>query len=145
MARNFLSRCKLVKLADHTANGTTDVTTSIIDTAGYQGVVFFTSVGTAAADVSVKIQQNTANQTTGMADLEGSSVVSGHSPSNEDMIVEVHRPQERYLQAVVTRTTSTTCESVWAALYDGSPGVAGNSVSGTQLAELLASPAEGTA
>lgn len=145
MARNFLSRCKLVKLADQTANGTSDVTSAIVDTAGYQGVVFFTSVSTAAADVSLKVQQNTANQTTGMADLEGTSVVSGASPSNEDMIVEIHRPQERYLQVVVTRTTSTTCESIWAALYEGDGQLSANSVSGTQIAEQHANVAEGTA
>lgn len=143
MARNFLSKCKLVKVADHTANGTSAVTSSIVDTAGYQGVVFFTSVSTAASDVSIKVQQNDSNQTTGMADLEGSSVVSG--TSDEDMIVEIHRPQERYLQAVVTRTTSTTCESIWAALYGGDAQVDDNSVSGTQIAEVLSSPAEGTA
>lgn len=145
MPSNLLSRCKLVKVADHTANGTSAVTSSIVDTAGYQGVVFFTSVSTAAADVSLKVQQNTANETTGMADLEGTSVVSGASPSNEDMIVEVRRPQERYVQCVVTRTTSTTCESIWAALYGGDAQIDDNSVSGTQIAEVLASPAEGTA
>jgi len=145
MPSNFLSRAKWVKIADHTANGTTDVTSAIVDTAGYQGVVFATSVGTAAADVSIKVQQNTANQTTGMSDLTGTSVVSGASPSNEDMIVEVCRPQERYLQVVVTRTTSTTCESIWACLYGGDAQLDNNSVSGTQVAELHVSPAEGTA
>lgn len=143
MARNFLSKCKLVKVADHTANGTSDVTTAIVDTAGFQGIVFCTSLSTAASDNSIKVQQNTANQTTGMADLEGSSVVSG--TSDEDVIVEIHRPQERYVQAVITRTTSTTCESVWAILYGGDAQVSANSVSGTQIAEVLASPAEGTA
>lgn len=145
MGRNFLSNCKLVKVADHTANGTSEVTSAIVDTAGYQGVVFFTSVSTAAADVSIKVQQGTANETTGMDDLTGTSLVSGASPSNEDLIVEIHRPEARYLQCVVTRTTSTTCESIWAALYGGDNQVDDNSVSGTQAAELHIAPAEGTA
>jgi hypothetical protein len=143
MARNFLSRQKIVKLADHTAAGTTDVTSSIVDTAGYEGLVIFSSFGTANATNSVKIQQNTSNQTTGMADVLGTSVASGSS--DEDVIVEIRQPQERYIQAVFARGASSTLESVWAVLYNGTPGLAANSVSGTQIAELHNSPAEGTA
>jgi hypothetical protein len=141
--RNFLSRCKLVKVSDHTAAGTSDVTSSIVDTAGYQGVVFFTSLSTANATNYMKVQQNDANQTTGMADLTGTKVTSG--TSDEDVIVEVIRPQERYLQVVVSRGASTTCESIWAALYGGDAQLSGNSVSGTQIAEQHLAPAEGTA
>jgi hypothetical protein len=143
MGRNFLNNSKLVKLQDHTAAGTTELTSSIVDTAGYRGVVFFTSVSTANATNSMKIQQNTANQTTGMADLTGTSITSGSS--DEDLITEVHQPLERYLQVVVTRGASTTCESVWACLYGGTTGVTANTTSGTQIAELHVSPAEGTA
>lgn len=143
MARNFLNGNKLVKVADHSAAATTDVTSSIVDTAGYQGVVFFTSFGTANATNTIKVQQNTANQTTGMSDLEGTSVTSGSS--DEDVIVEVHQPRERYLQVVAARGSSSTLESVWACLYNGDASVATNTVSGTQKAELHVSPAEGTA
>lgn len=143
MARNLLSRCKLVKIKDHTAAGTTSVTSDIVDTAGYEGVVFFTSFGTADATNTIKVQQNDANQTTGMADLTGTSVASG--TSDEDVIVEIRQPQERYLQVVAARGASSTLESVWALLYNGTPGVSGNSVSGTQIAEFWNSPAEGTA
>lgn len=143
MAQNFLSKCKLVKLADHSAASTADVTSSIVDTAGYQGVVFFTSFGTANATNTIKVQHNTANQTTGMADVLNTSVASGSS--DEDVIVEIHRPQARYMQVVAARGASSTLESVWAALYGGDGGVAANSVSGTQIAEVHASPAAGTA
>lgn len=143
MARNFLSRQKLIKVADHSAASTASVTSSIVDTAGYDGVVFFTSFGTANASNTIKVQQHTANQTTGMEDLAGTSVTSG--TSDEDVIVEVYQPRDRYLQVVAARGASSTLESVWAILYNGTPGLAGNSVSGTQIAELHASPAEGTA
>lgn len=143
MARNFFSRNKLVKIADHAAANTTAVTSSIVDTAGYQGVVFLTSLSTANATNTIKVQQNTANQTTGMADLEGTSVTSGSS--DEDLIVEVAQPQERYLQVVVTRGVSTTCESIWALLYNGDAGLSASVVSGTSAGELHVAPAEGTA
>lgn len=141
--RNFLNRNKLVKVADHTAAGTTDVTSSIVDTAGYQGVIFFTSVSTANATNTIKVQQNTANQTTGMADLTGTKVASG--TQDNDLLVEIHKPEERYLQVVVARGASTTCESIWACLYNGDAGVASTSVAGTAAAELWVTPAEGTA
>lgn len=143
MARNFLSRQKLIKIKDHSAASTADVTSDIIDTAGYEGVVFFTSFGTANATNTIKVQQNSANQTTGMADVLGTSVASGSS--DEDVIVEVHKPTGRYMQVVAARGASSTLESVWACLYNGTPGVAANSVSGTQVAELHSSPAAGTA
>jgi hypothetical protein len=143
MAQNFLTKCKLVKIADHSAASTADVTSTIVDTAGYQGVVFFTSFGTANATNTIKVQHNTANQTTGMADVLGTSVASGSS--DEDVIVEIHRPQARYLQVVAARGASSTLESVWACLYNGDAQLASNSVSGTQIAELHASPAAGTA
>ena len=143
MPRNLLSRVKLVKVKDHSAASTADVTSSIIDTAGYQGVVFFTSFGTADATNSIKVQQNTANQTTGMADLEGSSVASG--TTDEDVIIEIAQPLERYLQVVATRGASSTLESIWALLYGKEAQISGNSVAGTQIAEVHVSPAEGTA
>lgn len=143
MARNFLNKSKLIKVKDHTAAGTSDVTTDIVDTAGFQGVVFLTSFSTANATNTIKVQQHTANQTTGMADLASTSVTSGSS--DEDVIVEIHKPQERYVQAVVSRGASTTCESIWALLYDGPGGVSVNTTSGTQVAELHVTPAEGTA
>lgn len=143
MARNFLSRNVCTKVADHTTAGTSAVNSGIVDTAGYSGVVFFTSLGTANATNTIKLQQSATNATDDMTDLTGTSVTSGSS--DEDLIVELHQPQKRYVRAVVSRGASTTCESIWAVLY-GQGGVqALNSVSGTQIAEIHASVAEGTA
>lgn len=143
MPQNLLSRVKFVKVKDHSAASTADVTSDIVDTAGYQGVVFFTSFGTANATNAIKVQQNTANQTTGMADLTDCSVASG--TSDEDVIVEVHQPLERYLQVVAARGASSTLESIWACLYGQGGNIAANSLSGTQIAEVHHAPEEGTA
>jgi hypothetical protein len=143
MARNFLSRTKLVKVKDHSASSTDAVESSIVDTAGYEGVVFFTSFGTANATNSIKVQTSATNATDNMADVLGTSVSSGKT--NEDLVLEVYRPTQRYLQVVVTRRAATTCESIWADLYGGAAEIANNSVAGTQVAELHSSPALGTA
>lgn len=143
--QQLLPQIKLTKVKDHTAAGTTDVDSDILDMSGYEGVMFFTSLGTAAADNSIKIQQNTANSASGMADLEGTSIVSGASPSNEDLASDIYRPRERYVRAKVIRTTSSTCESIWAIQYGPRTQPVTNSVSGTIETETHQSPAEGTA
>ena len=136
---------KLTKVADHAVAGTDPVASAILDMAGFRGVVFFTSVGTANAGNYITVQQDDVNATGGMADLLGSKVTSGSS--DEDLIVEVIQPAKRYVRAVVTRGSSSTCESIWAAQYGGeSPQLASNSLAGTQVAELHGpAVAEGTA
>jgi hypothetical protein len=143
MARNAFNTHKFVKIKDHSAASTAAVTSDIIDTAGFQGVVFITSFGTADATNTIKVQQNTANQTTGMADLLGTSIASGSS--DEDIVIELHKPLERYVQVVAARGASSTLESIWAVLYGGDATIASSVVSGTAAGELHVSPAEGTA
>lgn len=143
--QNLSSLVKLTKVADHTGAGTTDVESAILDMSGYEGVLFFTSFGTAAADNLIKVQQNTANSGTGMADLLGTGVVSGASPSNEDVWVDVYRPQERYVRCIAVVDTSSTVESIWALQYGAREMVVDNTTSGTITGEQHASPAEGTA
>ena len=143
MARNVLNTGKFIKIKDHSAASTADVTSDIIDMADYQGVVFFSSFGTANATNAIKVQGNTSNQTTGMADLEGTALASG--TTNEDVILELHKPTLRYLQVVASRGASSTLESVWAYLYGSSLNSSANSVAGTQVAELHVNVAAGTA
>jgi hypothetical protein len=143
MARNFLSRNYLVKVKDHSAASTDAVESAIVDTAGYEGVVFFTSLGTANATNFIKVQQSATNATDDMTDLTGTKVGSG--TTDEDLIVEVRQPTDRYVRLYVNRGASSTCESIWAVLYGKGGRISANSVAGTQLAEIHASPSEGTA
>lgn len=143
MGRNVLNSGKFVKIKDHSADSTAAVTSDIIDLSGYTGAVFFTSFGTANATNSIKVQGNASNTTDGMEDLEGTSLASGSS--DEDVIVELHKPQYRYLQVVATRGASSTLESVWAYLYGSSSNSSQNTTSGTQIAELHVAVGSGTA
>jgi hypothetical protein len=138
---------KITKIHDHTTAGTTDVTDAVtLDMSGYEGVVFLTSFGTAAADNSLKAQQSDDDGSSdGYSDIIGSGVVSGASPSNEDVILDIFRPQKRYVKAVVVVDTSSTVESIWAIQYKPRNTPITNSVSGTLLAEQHHAPAEGTA
>jgi hypothetical protein len=143
-ARNFLQGALLTKVADHSAAATDPIESAIVDLAGFTGVVFFTSFGTAAANNYLTVQQDDLNAAGGMADLLGSKVASG--TSDEDVICEVAQPTKRYVRAYVVRGTSSTCESIWCLRYGAAtPQLTANSVTGTQIAELHVTPIEGTA
>ena len=51
-------RVKITKVLDYTGAGTSATNTSSVDMAGYDGVVFITSFGTAAANNVMKAQQS---------------------------------------------------------------------------------------
>lgn len=140
---NLSSRVKFQKVEDHTAAGTTDVVSDWVDTAGYEGVVFLTSFGTAAVGNTLKAQQSTASDGTGAADLLGSSVTSGSS--DEDVWLDINRPAERYVSVTAARGTSSTLESIWALLYGPRELPVDNTTTGTIVGELLYEPTEGTA
>lgn len=141
--QNLSSLVKLTKVADHTTAGTTDVESAILDMSGYEGVLFITSYGTAATNNILKAQQDDVNSAGGMADLTGTGVASGSS--DEDVWLDVYRPQKRYVRCIAVVDTSSTVESIWALQYGAREMVVDNTTSGTIIGEIHASPAEGTA
>ncbi len=134
---------KITKVQDHTIAGTSAVTSDIIDMSGYAGVLFLTSFGTAAANNTIKAQQDTDAAGGTMADLLGTSVASG--TSDEDVWIDLTSPRERYVRVVVARGTSSTLESVWAIQYGATAEPVDNVTSGTIIGEAHLAPAEGTA
>lgn len=143
--RDYLTnRVKLTKVADPSTSSTASVNTSILDMAGYEGVVFFTSLGTANSGNLIKVQQDAANSTASMADLTGTSVSSGSS--DEDVWVDVHRPEKRYVRAQVVRDgAASTLGDVWAIQYGPRTLPVDNTTSGTITGEQHLRPLEGTA
>lgn len=135
---------KLIKVKDHSAANTTAITSDSVDTAGYEGVIFMTSFGTAATDNTLKAQQSSDDGSAdSFGDLEGTSVTSGSS--DEDVWIDIYKPRERYVRVVSARGTSSTQESVWAVLYGPRSLPVDNTTTGTIVGEAHTSPAEGTA
>lgn len=129
------------------AAGSTAVNSDIVDTAGYDGVRFLLSMGaiTSGAATSAKIQQNTANSGTGMADLEGSSVTIADTDDNKVVVLEVLRPRERYLRLVTSRATqNAVIDGLIVELFNArtTPVTADSTTLGNEVANA---PAEGTA
>lgn len=94
------------------AGGTSEQFSPIVDAANCDGVMFIVRLGTPAANNIVRAQQNTINNATGMADLEGSGKASG---SANVVVIDVGLPVEQFLRIGVVRGTSTTIDG-WVAI-----------------------------
>lgn len=142
------SATKVIRVMNAAAAGTSDQNSSVVDTAGYEGVRFIALFGTLTATqaTSIKVQQGTLADGSDMADLEGSAVGPlADADSNKMLVAEVYRPRERYVRCVVDRgVANAVIDGVLAELYG--PRVMPVTKDATVSAqEASASPAEGTA
>jgi hypothetical protein len=107
--QNFLSEeCKITTVAP-VATGTTTITGSAIDMAGYDGALFIVRLGSPATNNNLRVSQC---DTTGgsYADIVGTKV--GDHATDNPLIVDIKRPNEQFLKYVVTRGTTSTIDIV---------------------------------
>ena len=134
---------KITKVADHTTAGTGDVSCSSVDMAedgGYDGVVFVTSYGTAATDNILKASGSSDDSS---FTEYASAAQQASGSSDEDVILDIQRPLQRYVKAVPERGTSSTCESVYAIRYRSrTRPVTSHDVTGTSAIQQASSPAD---
>jgi hypothetical protein len=137
---SHLSESVKVTTVAPVAAGTSTITGTALDMAGFDGALFIVRLGTPAANNNLRVSQC---DTTGgsYADLVGSKV--GDHATDTPLIVDVKRPQEQFLKYVVTRGTSSTIDSVVIIQY-GARNQVQSQPSGTQI-EKWHSIAEGTA
>lgn len=90
----------------------TDDNSDIIDMSGYESVTFMVPITDSAATgvATMTVEQNTANSDTSMAALASGSAAATCT-TNDDLnntllVVEVVKPRERYVQAVLTSATA---------------------------------------
>ena len=139
---NLSGSIKITKVADHSSAATSAVNSTYVDMAGYEGVIFMTSFGTANADNTINAAQ--CDTSGGIyADLEDTSVTSG--TSDEDVWIDVYRPSDRYVRCEAVRTESSTLESIWAIQYGARKKAVDNTTSGTITGETHISPDQGDA
>lgn len=117
---------KITKVADHSTAATSDVTSASVDMAGWDGVLFLTSLGTAAAGNIVTLHGSSDDSS-----FSATTALKSSGTSDEDVAVDLQSPASRYYRAVVTRGTSSTCESIWAIQYRGRSKAQTFAVSGT--------------
>jgi len=141
MIQNLSKRILITKVKGYSSADTAAINSDVIDMQGFDGVVFFTTINVANAGNHIKIQQGTTTSPTD--DLLGTKVIV--TGTNETVGVDVYKPLERYVRAVVTRTSSTICGEIYALQYEGRILPADNETAGTLNVELHISPDEGTA
>ena len=127
-----------------TAAGSTPLESSVIDMAGYEGVIIFTRFATAAADNILSAKMSTANDTAAMSPISGSAVALAGA-SDENQWLDIYRPKMRYVQALATRATSTKLGEIWAIQYGGRKLPEDNTTTGTIAGEISVSASTGTA
>lgn len=135
-------------LATDAAASDTDADGAVVDTQGFDGAMFVTSiedsVATGVATLKVK-QCDTSGGT--YAALSGATATAT-SATNDDLntkllVVDVYRPKERYLKANITSATANIAfGATYAILYKGH--VAPVTQATAEVAQLtsVASPAE---
>lgn len=138
---------KITKVKDPTTDGTSAAEGASVDMAadgGFDGVVFMTSVSTAAANNTLKAQQSSDDGASdGFSDIEESAVDVG--ASDEDLVLDIQQPQKRYVKPVVVRGTSTVLGDIWAIQYRGRRLPTSFAAAGTLALKQLYRPDEGTA
>lgn len=146
MNPSLLSGVKITRVLVDTAAGKAATASDILDMSGFDGVLFIAKLGDVAdtSVVTLAAQQNTANSTSGMATLSGSvTYTAGASDADDDLLVlDVHRPRERYVRAVLTSATANAEKNGIIAIQYGASKLPVTQGSTVLDSDTLVEPAE---
>jgi hypothetical protein len=142
VSKQLANGVKITKLLAGAVTGTTTLT-AILDMQGYEGVLIFGTIATAATGNYIKAGQGALAAGTDAADLAGSKVVA--TANAETCWLDIYKPQDRYITASIVRGTTTVTGDLFALQYENRVGLAGNLTTDTIVGALLVSPSEGTA
>ncbi len=122
------------------ATGTSTITSSAIDMAGYDGALFIIRLGSPATNNNIRISQC---DTTGGSYAELTGTLVGNHATDNPLVIDIYRPREQFLKYIVTRGTTTTIDIVTVIQYNARNRPQ-TQASGTQV-EKFYNVAEGTA
>ncbi len=137
------------RIMDGVVAGTSDQTSDAVDRAGYDGVMFIGLLGTLTSGhaTSMKIQQSSDDGgSDAYADLLGTgSGALAEGDSDQMIVIDIVRPLERYLKAILLRgTQNAVIDGIVAIPYNAKVTPTAQHSTVAKL-EVHASPAEGTA
>jgi hypothetical protein len=146
---NLLSKAKFTRVHNTTAGGSGDtILSSAIDMKGFDAVIFLVAFGAIAGTgaATVKAQQSHDNSADTFADLTGTGVAVGDTNDNHVVLLEIVKPQERYVKCAVARATANVAiDSIIAIQTGPNKEPVTQDVTTIIASEIHASPAEGTA
>lgn len=138
---NFCKNFKITKVKAGAASAGTAVESDVVDMQGYEGVIFVTTIATANAGNYLKAQQGAIEALSDAVDLAATTVVA--TANAETVWLEVHKPSDRYVRAVVIRAGANTATGdIFAIRYNGRVKPETNVTTDTITGTLLISPAE---
>ena len=101
------------------ADGTTDPDSSSVDMQGFEGVMFVGIIGAQDAAATAAIQAAGSTDDSTFADITGALATSPVNSDDKILVLDVYRPQDRYIRTTLTRagTTNTTWGGTLAIRY----------------------------
>ena len=105
---NEIKGVKVTRAINATVAGTTVITGASVDMLGFDGCIMIAALGviSASAVTTLSVLQSTDNSTWGA--LPTPAITAAMVPTTDNnklLILDVHRPQNRYLQANLNRAT----------------------------------------
>lgn len=122
---SMLKDCKITRVENAAAAGTTDLDTDVLDMSGYDGVMFIAVLGDATSGSVLELQAfgNTASSTSSPTPVELTAddvtyTAGASDADNKLMIVDVIRPAYRYVFArLVIDTQNCAVDGIIAIQY----------------------------
>ena len=99
----------LVTVEAPTGAGTSTITSTPVDMAGFTGALFIVRLGTPDATNNIRAQEDTTVGMGAAADLQGTLVTSG---ANNVVVLQVLNPGKQFFRCSVTRPVSSTIDSI---------------------------------
>lgn len=157
MFHDLTANVTTLRVMNAVVAGTSDQTSSAIDTRGYQGIRFIVGFGALTGGQATRIYVTQSSDNSGdsydaivgsaspatLAD--GTAQYLGDSDGNKLLITEIFRPTKRYVKLVIDRgTQNAVIDFAIAELYRSSFGAAAQDTT-VKAQTILRSPGEGTA
>ena len=133
---------KVSQIEEGQSAGTSPITSDAVDMAGFEGVLLIGSYGVANSGNYAKVQQSDDDGVSdGYSDLENTKTTP--TVSGNTFMIDIYRPQKRYLKVVETIGSSSAVGPMLAIQYG--PKVLPPTHGSTVDDEAHISPDEGTA
>ena len=146
---NLSNDVSALVVASASAAGTSLITSAAIDMANYEGALIMVKFGTivTAAVTSIKVQgSDDDGSSDAYADLLGTGQTVADDDDDKVFVIDIFKPQERYLKALVVKATqNSTVESIIVLRYGAKKLPATDDSATVGGSEVHVSPAEGTA
>lgn len=144
IGNEYLNEGIAITVDNATGAGTSEVDSTALDMTGYAGVLFIVKIGTAAANNTIKGQEDVVSTMGTVQDLAGSSTASSAVTTLKTLVLDLQNPVKQFVRVAVLRGTSTTVDAIVAIQYKARNIPVVQAAAAVALKQLNG-PAEGTA